>query len=241
MTLNMEFETDKPFGFEFGDWVMALLSDPDAVKYTPQEGKTDEEKAQARNNIAAAVDVITSEYNNNPKRLIDLPEGPHELTGYFAYNAQSDEEGITFYRDLVSVKRFDVENAVLVQGFKGRALHSIIVAENYVEHQSKNIFEQDAPDQVVIPFVPDPTIALTPEMLSRLYKPVFYTTLPGAVSDLNAGTTANADATAENALFAMMMVLYLLSNWCQRLLRPMVRTMFPLNSRKEFPTIRKQS
>lgn len=202
MILNMEFDTDQPFDFEFGDWLLALLSDPNSVKYTPQE-KTNEEKSQARKNIAAAVDVITSDDYNNPKRLIDLPEGPHELTGFFAYNAQSDEEGITFHRDLVAVNRFDVDATVLVQGFKGRVLHSIIVSEGYVEHESKNIFEQDAPDQALVPFDPDPTMALKPEMLSRLYKPFFYKTLPGAVSDINAGTTDNADATSENAVCAL--------------------------------------
>ena len=44
---------------------------------------------------------------------------------------------------------------------------------------------------------------LTPTILSAHYEPSFYTTLPGAVADLNAGTTDNADATAENALCAI--------------------------------------
>lgn len=51
MILNMEFDTDQPFDFEFGDWLLALLSDPNAVSYTPQDGKTEEEKAQARKNL----------------------------------------------------------------------------------------------------------------------------------------------------------------------------------------------
>lgn len=201
MILNMEFETDQPFDFQFGDWLLALLDDPNSVKYTLQEGKTDAEKAQVRQNIAVAVDVITSDDYNAPKRLIDLPAGNHELTGYFAYNAQSDEDGVIFNHDLVLVKRYDVEACVLIQGFRGRTLHSIFVWPDAVQHDEKPIIDESAP----IGFVwdPEPTKQLNCYILSKLYKPSLYTSLMGAVADLNAGSTDNAKATADNAVCAI--------------------------------------
>ena len=203
MTLNMEFETDKPFDFEFGDWLMALFSDPSAVKYTPQEDKTAEEKAQARKNIAAAVDVIVSE-DNAPTRLIDLPEGIHELTGYFPYNAQSDEEGVVFDKNLVAVTSYEMENSILIQGFKGRLLHAIAVSENSVSHDVKNVFEQTEPALPVGTCDPAPDTRLSAANLSRLYNPSFYTTLPGAVTDLNNNKIGEtADATPDKAVCAL--------------------------------------
>ena len=184
MILNMEFDTDQPFDFEFGDWLLALLSDPNSVKYTPQK-KTDEEKAQARNNIGAAVDEIVSS-DNAPLRLMDLPEGTHQLSGFFLYNSQSDE-GVYYNKALFAVTHFEIESAVLIQGFVGRILHSIIVTEEYYEHERKNLFEQNAPVQNVVMFQPDAKTQITKEMLSNLYKPLYYTSLSQAVADLNAG------------------------------------------------------
>ena len=169
MILNMEFDTDQPFDFEFGDWLLALLSDPNAVKYTQQDGKTDEEKALARKNIAAAVDIIVSEDNANPKRLIDLPEGNHELTGFFAYNAQSDEEGVTFNHDLIAVKRFDAEGSVLVQGFKGRVLHSILVWPDAVQHDEKLIIAPEESTPLGLLGDLHPEMKMNAAMLSKMY------------------------------------------------------------------------
>ena len=71
MILNMEFDTDQPFDFEFGDWLLALLSDPNAVKYTQQDGKTEEEKAQARKNLGITTPLQKFENTDNRVTAID--------------------------------------------------------------------------------------------------------------------------------------------------------------------------
>lgn len=113
MTLNMEFDQmDIPFDMQFGDWLPASPGDPNAVHFVPQD-LTEEEKAQARENIGAmpapvnkgVIDLKYSELKNTVGIGISHKNLDDEQTG--GIYMSSWEDGRDENDDIYGVLEFE--------------------------------------------------------------------------------------------------------------------------------------
>ena len=110
MTEDIEYNGNNPFDVKFAEYMVALATPEDAVKFAAQE-LTEEQKKQARENIGAMKDSL----QNTVSRLDLVSEGNNEGVLMYAMDTAFDTNNQALY-GVVKLEESTADRPVIIRG-----------------------------------------------------------------------------------------------------------------------------